>query len=105
MTLIYTCLLICPSLGYHDKWAIIGKDLVQSYFWVNFGTSVLSNSYDRLKYVFEKVVSVMYMYFLNVNINVSINDYSFKYIGAVYYLKPRFYCVTCSVTYFRDFNS
>ena len=27
------------------------------------------------------------MYFLNVNINVSINDYSFKYICVLYYLK------------------
>ena len=27
------------------------------------------------------------MYFLNVNINVSINDYSFKYICVLCYLK------------------
>ena len=38
----------------------------------------------------------MYINFLNVNISVSINDYSFKYICVVYYLKLRFYCLTCS---------
>ena len=32
-----------------------------------------------------------------VNIYASINDYSFKYICLVCYLKLRFYCLTCSV--------
>ena len=30
------------------------------------------------------------------NINVGINNYSFKYICLLYYLKLRFYCLTCS---------
>ena len=30
---------------------------------------------------------------------------SFKYICVVRYLKLRFYCLTCSFTDFRDFNS
>ena len=34
--------------------------------------------------------------FLNVNIYVSINDYLFKYIYLVCYLKLRFYCLTYS---------
>ena len=38
----------------------------------------------------------MYIYFLNVNIYVSINDYLFKYIYLVCYVKFRFYCLTCS---------
>ena len=33
------------------------------------------------------------------------NNYSFKYTSVVYYLKIRFYCLTCSVTDFIDFNS
>ena len=36
---------------------------------------------------------LMYIYFVNVNINVSINNYSFKYICVVCYLKLRFYCL------------
>ena len=38
---------------------------------------------------FCKYVS-SYKYFLNVSINVSLNDYSFKYICVVRYLKPSF---------------
>ena len=38
----------------------------------------------------------MYVYFLNVNINVSINDYLFKYVYLVCYLKFSFYWLTCS---------
>ena len=34
-------------------------------------------------------------------VNVSINNFSFKYICAVCYLKLRFSCLTC----LRDFNS
>ena len=36
---------------------------------------------------------------------MSINDYSLKYNCVAYYLKLRFYCLTCSVTDFRDFIS
>ena len=31
---------------------LYGKNLVQSHFWVIFGTSILNNSCNRLKYVF-----------------------------------------------------
>ena len=37
---------------------LYGKHLVQSYFWVIFGISILSNSYNRLKYVFEQIISI-----------------------------------------------
>ena len=37
------------------------------------------------------------MYSVNENINVSINDYSFKYICVVCYLKLHLYCHTSSV--------
>ena len=37
---------------------LYGKYLVQSYFWVISGTSILNNSYNRLKYVFEQNISV-----------------------------------------------
>ena len=40
-----------------------------------------------------------------VNIYVIINNFSFKYVCVVRYLKLRFYCLTCSFTDFRDFNS
>ena len=36
-----------------------GKLLVQSHFWVIFGTSNLNNSYNRLQYVFEKIISIV----------------------------------------------
>ena len=38
----------------------------------------------------------MYIYFLNVNIYAAINDYLFKHIYLVRYLKFRFYCLTFS---------
>ena len=38
---------------------LYGKHLVQSLFWVIFGTSILDNSYNRLKYVFEQIVSIV----------------------------------------------
>ena len=34
------------------------KYLVQSHFWVVFGTSILNNSCNRLKYVFEQIISI-----------------------------------------------
>ena len=45
----------------------------------------------------------MYIDFLNVNIYVIINDYLFKYIYVVCYLKFCFYCLTCSAL--SKFNS
>ena len=48
---------------------------------------------------------LIWIYFLIVNINVSVNNFSFKYICVVLYLELRFYCLTCSFTDFRDFNS
>ena len=36
---------------------------------------------------------------------MSISNYSFKHICAGCYLQLRFYCLTCSVTDFRNFNS
>ena len=37
---------------------LYGKHLVQSHFWVSFGTSILNNWYNRLKYVFEQIISI-----------------------------------------------
>ena len=34
------------------------KHLVQSHFWAIFGASILNNSYNRLKYVFEQIISI-----------------------------------------------
>ena len=33
------------------------KHLVKSHFWVIFGTSILNDSYNRLEYVFEQIIS------------------------------------------------
>ena len=55
-------------------------------------------------YIYIYIYTYIHIY-VNVNINVSINDYSFKYICVVYYLKLHVYCLTYSVTNFRDFNS
>ena len=38
----------------------------------------------------------MYIHFLNVNIYAAINDYLFKHICLVCYVKFRFYCLTFS---------
>ena len=35
-----------------------GKNSVQFHFWVIFGNSILNNSYNRLKYVFEQIISI-----------------------------------------------
>ena len=35
-----------------------GKHLVQPHFWVIFGTSILNNSYNGLKDVFEQIISI-----------------------------------------------
>ena len=37
---------------------LYGKHLVQPYFWVIFGTYILNNSYNRLKDVFEQIISI-----------------------------------------------
>ena len=37
---------------------LYGKHLVQFHIWVIFGTSILNNSYDRLKCVFEQGISI-----------------------------------------------
>ena len=37
---------------------LYGKHSVQSYFWVNFATSILNNSYNKLKYVFEQIIFI-----------------------------------------------
>ena len=37
---------------------LYGKHLVQSHFRAIFGTSILNNSYNRLKYVFEQIISI-----------------------------------------------
>ena len=37
---------------------LYGKNLVQSHFWVIFGTSILNNSCNRLKYVFRQTISI-----------------------------------------------
>ena len=51
-----------------------GKHLFQSYFWVIFGTSILNNSYNRFKYIFEQIISIAAienMYFaIKININM-----------------------------------
>ena len=44
----------------------------------------------------------MWNMFLIVNINASMNNFSFKYICVVFYLKLCFYCLTWSITDFRD---
>ena len=47
----------------------------------------------------------MQIHFLIVNISVRVNNFSFKYICVVCYLKLCFYCLAWSFTGFRDFNS
>ena len=51
-----------------------GKHLVHSHFWVIFGTFTLNNSYNRLKYVFEQIISIAaieYIYFaIKINENM-----------------------------------
>ena len=37
---------------------LYGKHLVQSKFWVIFGTFILNNSDNSLKYVFEQIISI-----------------------------------------------
>ena len=37
---------------------LYGKHSVQSYFWVNFANSILNNSYNKLKYVFEQIIFI-----------------------------------------------
>ena len=37
---------------------LYGKHLAQSHFWLIFGTSILNNSYNRLKYVFEQILFI-----------------------------------------------
>ena len=43
--------------------------------------------------------------FLNCKYKCEYEKFSFKYICVVYYLKLCFYCLTWSVTDFRDFSS
>ena len=50
---------------------LYGKHLVQSLFWVIFGTSILNDSYNRLKYVFEQIVSIVAI--KNIYVAIKIN--------------------------------
>ena len=62
MSLIY--LYICLLMHISYIWDFMtsglwhGKLLVQSHFWVIFGTSVLNNSCNGLRYVFEQIISI-----------------------------------------------
>ena len=38
---------------------LYGKHLIQSHYWVFFGTSILNNSYNRLKCDFEQIISIV----------------------------------------------
>ena len=37
---------------------LYGKHLVQCHFGAIFGTSILNNSYNRLKHVFQQIISI-----------------------------------------------
>ena len=39
------------------SWVLYRRYLVRSHFWLIYGTSILNNSYNRLKYVFDQIIS------------------------------------------------
>ena len=45
------------NLRFYDKWTIIRKTF-RPVPWVIFRSSILNNSYNRLKYVFEQIISI-----------------------------------------------
>ena len=53
------------------------KHLFQSHFWIIFGTFILNNSYNRLKYVFEKIISMTAIenVYFTININKKMTFY------------------------------
>ena len=59
MTLIYLVFNAYKlNLRFYDKWTIIQKTFSPEPFWVIFGTSISNNSYSRLKYVLEQIISI-----------------------------------------------
>ena len=56
---------------------LYGKHLVQFHFWIIFRISILNNSYNRLKYVFEQIIfiaAIKNIYFA-IKINKNIKFY------------------------------
>ena len=45
-------------MRFYDKWIIIQKTFSPVPFWGNFGASIVNNSYNRLKYAFEQIISI-----------------------------------------------
>ena len=66
---------------------LYGKHVVQSRFWVTFGTSILNNLYNRLKYVFEHIISIPAIE--NIHFAVKINK------------KMKFYLIWEDLVHFR----
>ena len=59
MILIYLSFNACRlNLRFYDKWTIIRKTFSLVPFLSNFGTSISNNSCNRLKYVFEQIISI-----------------------------------------------
>ena len=59
MTLIYLSFNAYKlNLRFYDKWTIIRKTFSLVSFLSNFGTSISNNSCNRLKYVFEQIISI-----------------------------------------------
>ena len=56
---------------------LYGQHLVQFHFWIIFRISILNNSYNRLKYVFEQIIfiaAIKNIYFA-IKINKNIKFY------------------------------
>ena len=53
------------------------NNFVQSHFWVICRTSILNNSYNRLKYVFKQIISIVaignIINIININKNMKFN--------------------------------
>ena len=58
MSHIFVFLCYKLNLKFYDKWTIRRKTFSPVPFGVIFGISILNNSYNKLKYVFEQIVSI-----------------------------------------------
>ena len=78
MTLIHLFFNECKlNLRFYAKCTITWKKLVQSYFWIIFGTSILNNLYNRMKYVFEQIICITAIenIYFPIKINKNMNFY------------------------------
>ena len=98
---------VCTSRNWKlSQREILSKDagpFIKIFFFSRCFSHIFAIANQLAGFYISRLVSVedffniyIYIYVLNVSICVNINDYLFKYIYLVFYVKFHFCCLTCS---------